>query len=607
VDERDDPEKSTRAAARHLKDLYIEFGDWYLALAAYNSGPGRVSRAIERGGTRDYWELSRKRLLPRQTRDYIPIILAFTYVSKNLDAYDIGEIDYAPPLRYDSVTTRSEISLQLAADLAGASVSELRELNPALLRSATPPYDYRLRLPEGSAERFRTELALIPVDERLKWRRHETEAGETAASLAKQFGADEAELLAVNGLEAGAELEPGMRLTIPATNTQLASYRSTGSAGGLLEDGSGRYRIASGDTLGGIARRFSVSVAQLRSWNGLPNSRIRAGRFLIVNADGGSAVSAGAAPDGNYRVRAGDTLGKIAQRFGTTVSRLQAWNSLSGTQINVGQSLRVPSVGGSAASSTRASAGRQAAPSSGRYQIRSGDTLGGIADRFGVSISDLRNWNNLRGNRIVAGETLLVGAGAPPSASAAPASAAAASGSAIRYRIRSGDNLAVIAQRNGVSIDDLRKWNGLRGSTIQAGKTMIVGYGSSPSPAADTAASAPAVSSASGASTYVVRSGDTLGVIAQRFGTTAADLRAWNGLRSSRINVGQRLTVKGPNSAGDSGGQYKVRSGDTLEVIARQFNCTVAELKSWNGLRSSRINAGDVLTVRTESTSNRGG
>jgi LysM repeat protein len=168
--------------------------------------------------------------------------------------------------------------------------------------------------------------------------------------------------------------------------------------------------------------------------------------------------------------------------------------------------------------------------------------------------------------------------------------------------------LALIAKRHGVSIADLRRWNGLSGSTIQAGKSLIVGYGSAPSAAAETAASAaPSSSSGGGASTYVVRSGDTLGVIAQRFGTTASDLMAWNGLRSSRINVGQRLTVKAPNSAGDSGGQYKVRPGDTLEVIARRFNCTVAELKSWNGLSSSRINAGDTLTVRSESSSNRGG
>jgi LysM repeat protein len=105
----------------------------------------------------------------------------------------------------------------------------------------------------------------------------------------------------------------------------------------------------------------------------------------------------------------------------------------------------------------------------------------------------------------------------------------------------------------------------------------------------------------------VVRPGDTLDGVAQRFATSASDLMAWNGLRSSRINAGQRLTVKAPNSAGDSGGQYKVRSGDTLEVIARRFNCSVAELKAWNDLRSSRINAGDVLTVRAESSSNRGG
>lgn len=611
VDERDDPEKSTRAAARHLKDLFIEFGDWYLALAAYNSGPGRVSRAIERGGTRDYWELSQKRLLPRQTRDYVPIILAFTYASKNLDVYDIGEIDYAPALRYDSVTTSSEISLDLAADLTGTSVTALRELNPALLRSATPPYAYRLRLPEGSAERFRTELALIPVEERMKWRRHETAQGDTPASLAKQFGAEEAELLAVNGLEAGAELEPGMRLTIPATNTKLANYHSAGPAGGgLTEDGSGRYRIARGDTLGGIARRFGVSVTQLRSWNGLSNNRIRSGRYLIVNSGGGATASVGVAPDGSYHVRSGDTLGKIAQRFGTTVSRLQSWNNLSGSQINVGQSLRVPNVGGSSAPGGARDAGtasRQPAPSSGRYQVRSGDTLGGIADRFGVSITDLRNWNNIRGNKIIAGDTLAIGSGGSSNAGSATTPAAApTNGSAIRYRIRSGDNLAVIAKRHAVSVNDLRRWNGLNGSTIQAGRSLIVGYGSAPSPAAETAAASPS-SSSGGASSYVVRAGDTLGAVAQRFGTSAADLMAWNGLRSSRISAGQRLTVKAPTSAGDLGGQYKVRSGDTLEVIARRFNCTVAELKAWNNLRSSRINTGDVLTVRAESSSNRGG
>ena len=162
LEERYDAEKATRAAARHLKDLHIEFGDWYLAMAAYNAGPRRVENAIKRGGTRDYWELCRRRLLPRQTRNYVPIILAMAYVSKNLDVYDVGVIDYAPPRRYDTVTTDSEITFDLIADLTGSSITELEDLNPALLRSATPPYAYDLRIPADSADRFRTEIALIP-------------------------------------------------------------------------------------------------------------------------------------------------------------------------------------------------------------------------------------------------------------------------------------------------------------------------------------------------------------------------------------------------------------------------------------------------------------
>lgn len=611
LDERNDPEKSTRAAARHLKDLYIEFGDWYLALAAYNSGPGRVSRAIERGGTRDYWELSDKKLLPKQTRDYVPIIVAMTYATKNLDLYDVGEIDYAPALKYDTVTTRTEISLELAADLTGSSVTELRELNPALLRSATPPYAYALRLPQGSAEGFRSELELIPADQRLKWRRHEAQSGETLSMLSKQYGVSEEQLLTVNGLEEGEGLRAGMRLTIPATRTQLASYQSSGSAGGLQEDGSGRYRIARGDTLGGIARRFNVSVPQLRDWNGLANSRIRAGRYLIVNSGGTTTASSGGkAPDGSYHVRSGDTLGKIAQRFGTTVGRLQSWNNLRGTTINVGQTLRVPNTGGSSSSTTQtASAPKQSVAPSGRYRIRSGDTLGAIADRFGISQSDLRSWNNIRGNTIIAGKTLIVSQGSASNSSAAPSRSASSTGSAIRYKVRSGDNLAVIAKRNGVSIDDLRRWNGINGSQIQAGANLIVGYGAA---SASTSAVETASAPSSGSSTYIVRSGDTLGAIAERHNTTASALRSLNGLSSSRINVGQKLKVRGEaanstsTASNSSGSEYKIRSGDTLEVIAKRFDVSVEELKSWNNLRSSRIRAGDVLMIRATSTANRG-
>ncbi len=543
VDLRYAVERATRASAKHLKDLYIEFEDWNLAMAAYNCGPNRVTRAIARAGSRDYWELSRRRLLPSQTRNYVPIILAMTYVGKNLDLFDIGEIDAAPTLELDTVETDSEISFALIADIAGISTDAVKDLNPALLRSATPPYGYDLNLPKGAREQFLQEIALVPPDKRLSWRRYEPKSGETLETVAKRFGVKVAALAELNELEPGASLD-GLALTVP-TVTRLASYRyyGGGRAGGLLEPGTGRYRIARGDTLGGIAQRFGTSVAQLRTWNSLAGTRIRAGRYLIVRPEGVGAsasaqTSSGAAPSGRYRVRSGDTLGKIAGRYGVSVTQLKSWNGLRGSMIRVGQTLKVPGRGSPATLAGAASASIPARPQPaagpGQYRIRSGDSLSAIAQRFGVSVSDLRRWNNMRGSRITAGKYLTV---RPPSSrSAAVAAAPVAPKPASKSPPRRGEGTV-----------------------------------------------------------YTVRAGDTLGHIAEKLGVSAGDLRAWNGISGSRIDVGQKLALR---ASSPSGGRYKIRRGDTLDIIARRFDVSVAELKLWNGLRSSRIVAGDYLVIR---------
>lgn len=629
LEERYDPENATRAAARHLKDLYIEFGDWYLAMAAYNCGPGRVTRAIARGKTRDYWELSRRRLLPRQTRDYVPIILAMTYVDKNLDMYDVGTIDFAPVRKYDTVEIADEVSLELLADLTGTSATALEDLNPALARSATPPYRYDLRIPQGSAEGFHQKLAAVPADKRLSWRSHEVRQGDTVADIAKRYKVAPDQLIATNGLSsADAPLTAGLRLNVPA-QTKLRSFRRWGGAGGLQEAGTGRYRVANGDTLGAIARRFGVSVAQLRAWNGLPNTFIRAGRYLVVRPDGagksGTSVrassSAGPAPSGRYRVRRGDTLGKIAARHGTSVSRLMAWNGLRSTRIGVGQTLKVPGASNSGSSSS-ASAPTAAGP--GQYRIRSGDNLGAIATRFGVTVSDLKSWNGLRSSRIRAGNYLRV---RPPSSGGSGSSAPVRSAGAANYKVQRGDSLDLIARRNGVTVSDLKRWNNLSSSRIQAGQMLKVGGKAAPAPQpVQTArASAPATAPRSAPAKpsapvpadgrYLIRSGDTLGHIAEKYGVRASDLRRWNNMRGSRISAGKYLNVRPPSSSrssapatqtasSSSGGQrYRIRSGDTLELIAKRFNCSIADLKAWNGLRSSRIRAGAYLTVKPGNTS----
>jgi membrane-bound lytic murein transglycosylase D len=619
VEERYDPEKATRAAARHLKDLYIEFGDWYLAMAAYNGGPGRVNRAIRRSGSRDYWTHSERRLLRRETRNYVPIILAFVYLTKNQHLYDVGTPDPAPALTYDSVTTNSEISFELVADLTDSTTATIRQLNPALLRSATPPFDYALRLPEGAAGQFQEQIGYVPEDKRADWRRHPMQDGETLADLAKRYNVKETEIAALN--EIGDETpDPGTWLTIPA-QTRIDLYGGWGRAGGFVDGGTGRYRIARGDTLGAIASRFGVSVRQLMAWNGLSNTRIRAGRYLNVGSSegggGGGTYAAssnpGPAPSGRYTVRRGDNLSAIASRHRVSVPDLKAWNGLRSNRINIGQVLRVPGSAGS-----RGGAATASAPG-GSYRIQRGDNLATIASRFGVTVEDLKSWNGLRGSSIRAGDTLRVSSsvsqpGSSSQASVAEASvsrASSPSGNQRRYRIRRGDNLAEIAQRHNVTVAQLMAWNGLRNSRITAGDYLNVGAvtagGSSFVPRA-AASIQPAVtralaSNASG-ERYRIRRGDNLAEIAHRYNVSVEDLQAWNNLNGTRITAGEYLTIRSGGST--PAGQYRIRRGDTLDAIAKRFGVTVDQLKAWNGLRGSRIHEGQYLAVRPEASENRG-
>ena len=540
IDERYDPEKATRAAARHLYDLYIEFGDWYLAMAAYNGGPYRIKRAIARTGKKDFWTHSKRRLLRRETRNYVPIILGLTYVTKNLDVYGIEIKDPAPPVVYDTVETDTAIHFDLIADLSGTSRATIKQLNPALLRSATPPFRYSLRLPKGSSETFLSEIEQIPSDKRLAWRRHRVKDAESLAAIAKKYRVKKADILAHNQiLISEGDLVAGAMLTIPARARKLSTYGGSRGAGGLLQGGSGRYRIARGDNLGSIAQRFGVSLSKLRRWNGLSGNRIIAGRYLIVRPRAAQATKAArmapaSGPRMTYRVRSGDNLSAIAKRHGMSVAQIMAWNSLRGSRLQIGDQLVVAA---SSPANTRVVAAPAAAPrparsaSGSRYKIRRGDNLVLIAQRFGVGVADLKRWNNLRSSRITAGDDLVVRPGSAPPAAGET-----------RYKIRPGDSLDRIARRFDVQVSALKKWNNLRGSHIAAGKYITVQPGAGS--AARTMAASPGQPPAgAGAGRYVIRPGDNLAAIAKRFGVSVKDLRRWNGLRTSRINAGDHLIV----------------------------------------------------------------
>jgi membrane-bound lytic murein transglycosylase D len=226
-DDRLDPEKATRAAARHLRDLYHQFGDWYLALAGYNSGPGTVQRAVERTGYADFWEMRRRNVLPKETANYVPIILAMTIVSKNARDYGLDGLESEPPLEYDTIEITAPTNLLLISDLSESTVAQIRELNPALLKNLAPP-GYSLRVPRGSGPVVCATLQLIPAERRASWRVHRLGEGESLAAVAQRYRLAQNSIMSANRSTVG-DMEAGDLLLIPAADPtpQKAAPRKT--------------------------------------------------------------------------------------------------------------------------------------------------------------------------------------------------------------------------------------------------------------------------------------------------------------------------------------------------------------------------------------------
>ncbi|MBZ5544872.1 MAG: transglycosylase SLT domain-containing protein [Acidobacteriia bacterium] len=292
VDEREDPVKSTQVAVRHLKDLYEMFGDWYLAMAAYNCGPVAVQRAIEKTGYADFWTLYKLHALPVDTENYVPVIIATALIAKDPKAYGF-EIDPDPPLQTDEVVVGAPTDLRLVAQIIDHPVEELIRLNPGLLRWTTPANDpeYVLRLPAGTKGVYEGAIALIPPDKRIWWRAHKVAEGETLSSVARKFRVTPVALAGVNNLAPGASLEEGARLVLPlapGNESSLARVRERGPRRLI------RYRVKAGDTLDRVADRFDVTPYQIRRWNKLQSPKIAAGRSLRTYVAGGAGAGSGA-------------------------------------------------------------------------------------------------------------------------------------------------------------------------------------------------------------------------------------------------------------------------------------------------------------------------
>jgi membrane-bound lytic murein transglycosylase D len=225
TDDRLDPEKATRSAARHLRDLYEKFGDWYLALAAYNCGDGCVERAVQRTGYADFWELRRRNAIPKETSNYVPIIVAMTIMHKNASAYGLDQVELEPAIQYDSIELAAPTHVALVADAADRPVSEIRELNPALLATVAPA-GFAMRVPAGTRTQVLAGLDTIPPERRASWRIYRVTPGDTMESIARRYNMPPSSIANANR---SADAEVGDVLIIP-TATQLEKVSSKRSS-----------------------------------------------------------------------------------------------------------------------------------------------------------------------------------------------------------------------------------------------------------------------------------------------------------------------------------------------------------------------------------------
>jgi len=339
VDERQDPEKSTRAAAHHLKDLYNEFGDWYLAMAAYNSGPGTVQNAVKRTGYADYWELYKRNVLPKETRNYVPIILAVTIMAKNPQQYGLDSVITDKPVPYDAVKIDYPVDLRLVAECVDASASDLQDLNPSLLRLTTPKdREFELHLPAGTKDRYLTAITAIPPDMRVWWRYHKVAPGDTLASVASAFHSSRQAIVQANNLDGDNDLKAESELIIPVApgkhpSDEVASYSHRATT----------YRVRKGDTVETVADNFGVPPAMIRRWNHLKGDSV-AGRHVLyvhlpVAPDPTAKQQVASKPRPknslraststtvvHHKVQRGETLSSIAKSHNTTVDALKENN-----------------------------------------------------------------------------------------------------------------------------------------------------------------------------------------------------------------------------------------------------------------------------------------
>lgn len=418
-DERRDFEKSTLAAAQHMRDLYNQFGSWNLVLAAYNGGAGRVAREIKKANSKDFWKLQ----VHKQTKNYVPLFMAATIIAKQPHKYGFYP-DYEKPLEYESVKINKCISFNNISAATSIPVPDLERLNPELLRGVTPPNlpEYTIRVPRGYQQVFMAAYDSIPSEKATTLVKHKVRKGETLSAVAKKYGVTVASLREANGIGKKKGLYVGQILTVPVPlgkgssaqkNITVAEKNPNPAQKPIVKTSPNRYLVKDGDTLWEIASAYGTSIAELKRANDLNSNTVYAGRWLRIPGNGALAQDAKIQPAGVtydiYKVKRGDSLSKIAKKYRVTTESIKGINDLPSNRLYPGMKLKIPASGSSNAQAATSKTSKDKELAFNTYTVRSGDTLWKIARTYGIGVNELAKWNNISlGKRLQPGDKLKI-------------------------------------------------------------------------------------------------------------------------------------------------------------------------------------------------------
>ena len=375
VDERRDAEKSTKAAAAYLKDLYEEFGDWYLAVAAYNGGPGTMRKAIRKSKSRDFWKIAQNRYLRMETKRYVPKLIAAIMIAKQPEKYGFTDLAYAEPITWETLEVGPGLSMAAVALLTSSSEKDIKLLNQELRTSKTPLNQerYRVKIPSGTKMLAQSNLPRLHSVVQTDYKTHVVKKGETLAKICRRYNINTTTLLKVNKLTSR-NLKPGTRLRIPYQNVAYRILPEGMDARIAAQDDLILHTVRRGETISKISSRYQVPTELIVAWNGLPNMhKIAEGQQLALYMSSTSSTprSGASSRDGSaessllvlsdskkqpgkpavqeapytyYLVRSGDSLWTISRKFNTSPDRIKRWNNLKSNLIHPGNTLKLKDV-----------------------------------------------------------------------------------------------------------------------------------------------------------------------------------------------------------------------------------------------------------------------